>query len=220
MNYCPPQGAGYSTQALQIHDAVWKRLTTKLTGFVSFNTSPFYVVQPANLPRVGVDILRDNAQSIDDEVLTGEPKYTHYLTIGISVATLASDDMAQFKGIEQQVANIYNILLQDPTFVGGTDSPIEGITRIDRKTQFSSVGEMPLAEIQIEMTFRYWTTWPPIVPDDFLRMHLETRFEPIDDPDIRPEVIADWMILQNVVETESALTGAGSLTCDLVIGSS
>lgn len=203
----------FATEALQIHEAVFSRVS-KLPGFVTFAKTPMLIVQPDALPRLSVYILRDRATPRDDEVFHGAPQFTHHLTIGISGAIVLSDDDAQFMALETNCGNIYSMLLNDPTFIGGADQPIEGISSIDRKTLFSQLNETPIAEIQIEITIRYWTAWPPLETTPYLRFQVTTVYPP-PPASGAPQTGATWLIQQNVQNASATFQGTGALTAHI-----
>ncbi len=162
-----------STHAIEIADKALAllRAATFDPPFKSFRRTPLRQVAPDDLPLLMVYILRER-RSPDGDANAGEPRFVHRVHLGIAGAVALSDDGAQLETLEAMMANIDDVLLTDPRFI----NMFEGIESMDRRSQYASVAETPLGEIQIEMVVTFRSYWEPKVPDDFAVLHVETRY--------------------------------------------
>lgn len=184
-----------STYAIEIADKAMALLRAKTfdPAFKTFKRTPMRQVAPGDLPLLGVYILRET-RSPDGDENAGEPRFFHRLHLGIAGAVSAADDGSQFVALEAMMAGIDDCLLTDPTFI----RMIEGIEQMDRRSQYAIMGETPLAEIQIEMVVTFRSYWPPVVPDDYRTLHVETRYPKKDtDPGAVQQVVEQYDIEQN-----------------------
>ncbi|UQR66213.1 hypothetical protein LRP30_13580 [Bradyrhizobium sp. C-145] len=184
-----------STYAIEIADKALAVLqaTPFDPVFKTFKRTPMRQVAPTDLPLLGVYILRET-RSTDGDANAGEPRFFHRLHLGIAGAVSAADDGSQFTTLESMMAQIDERLLTSPAFI----SMIEGVEQMDRRSQYAIMGETPLAEIQIEIIVTFRTYWPPVIPDDYRTLHVETRYPSKDtDPARVRQVIEQYDVEQN-----------------------
>src|SRR5262249_8506749 len=118
-------------------------------------------------------------------------RFIHTLRIGFSVVILNNDPDISEQKMDESFWAIMNRLWPDQYIMNMIDtriypggqyaSPdnvrIEGIVRGSRRHMWgnnSLSNEMPLAEMQYEVSALYRTTWPPIITDDLWNIHVET----------------------------------------------
>lgn len=142
------------------------------TRFKTYRYTPMLQVTPDDLPVCGVYILRERHLP-HGSYNHAEPKFDSELTLGLSGGVhVETDEQNQIPQLERMMGQMLEVLLTDPKFVILS----EGITSMDRVGQFAKVGETTLYEIRIEMQMRYWTSYPPNVPDILERVVVDTQF--------------------------------------------
>lgn len=152
-----------TTHAIKLADEVFSRLQA-VGGFTSYHRAPVTQVNPGDLPLLGVFLMRENMTADGDEN-AGEPHYIHRLTLGITGAISATAPEAQLIALELVMSQILEALLQDASLFN--QEWIDGIPSIDRRLNFTRIGETPLAEVQVELVIKYGSRWEPTVTDDF-----------------------------------------------------
>lgn len=180
--------------AAQIHELIIARART-VSGFPSDHVydTPMETWQSTDLPLLAVFLVNELAVSDGN---AGEPHFLHTLTIGIQAVVLSSDNEAQRAAINAALGKIDLAILTDPP----TLLNIEEVTQMQRQFKYGRTGETPFAQLSsaVSMTFR--SRWPPFVPDDFLVLHVQTRFPAGADSNTiaqTQQVVAQWDILQN-----------------------
>ncbi|BAR57587.1 hypothetical protein ACVIWV_006189 [Bradyrhizobium diazoefficiens] len=187
-----------STYAIEIADRVLELLKAPTADeptpfFKSYWRTPMRQVAASDLPLLGVYILRETRGPDGDEN-AGEIRFIHRLHLGIAGAISNADPGEQLRILEERMAGIDERLLTNPAFV----CMIEGVTAMDRRSQYAQVAETPVAEIQIEMVVTFRTYWEPVVPDDFKTMHVETRYPTADaDPAEVQQITQEYDIPQD-----------------------
>ncbi|KYK45358.1 hypothetical protein A1D31_34985 [Bradyrhizobium liaoningense] len=191
-----------STYAIEIADKVLELLKAPTPDapvpfFKSYWRTPMRQVSASDLPLLGVYILRETRAPDGDEN-AGEIRFIHRLHLGIAGAISNADPGEQLRILEERMADIDDRLLTNPEFV----RMIEGVTAMDRRSQYAQVAETPVAEIQIEMVVTFRTYWEPVVPDDFKILHVETRYPSADtDPAEVQQITQEYDIPQNAKGT-------------------
>ena len=189
-----------TSKALQIHDAVYSRLTAP----DAFDTAVFKTkrrtrmrkFQPDQLPALSV-FLGDDLATPDVEPVAGEPHFEHNLTVGVQILLVDSDDDELFVALENNLAGALSLLLNDAAFNRqGPDAIHNGINRMAMRRMFTQTLEVPLAQIYAELHFRYFWDWPPNVPDDYKVLHIESRYPPGVDPTKVIQIVRQWEIIQ------------------------
>lgn len=164
-----------STEARAIRDAIVERLAGLNGHNEDVRTTPVPQWQPTDLPQISVYILsEDLIPDGDDNV--GEPAFVSDIRIGISAMRGFDLNDAQDTALDGDSEAIRAALLQDPDFVNcGPDSLFESVPAWREQRMFPQDGEAYFAELRIEATFRVRVDYPPMTPDDFLRLRQTTR---------------------------------------------
>jgi hypothetical protein len=162
------------------------------TRFKTYRKTPMMQVTPADLPMLGVYILREQRTPMGDAD-HAEPRFKHALTLGFSGAVHAeTDDQNTLYDLEQMMAELDEVLLTNPKFV----NLCEGVTGMDRQSQYAKVGETTLFEIRVEMVLAFSSYFPPKVVDDLEKIVVTTQY-----PDAE-SVVAGTPQIQRVYEIE------------------
>lgn len=184
--------AAGNTTADMIWSAAYERLVAKVGGFKTYSRTPALNIEPQDLPLFAVYLLRDREQGIAPTM--GEPTFKQYCHLGIAGMILQSNVDSQLQTLAAKLMASRLALYTDPSFM----RLIDGIESSDTRLQFGRTGELGTAEYQMELVVCFETVWPPNVVDDYLRLHLETRFPPpLTDPLATPQVVRAWDIEQN-----------------------
>lgn len=184
-----------------IRDGMLSRLasTPFFAGF-TFSRSSALQTQPEDVPHLGCYVV-DEVMTEDGEHQTGVVRLFHSLRIGFSVIMQNNDPDDMEGKLDAAFWGIMNRLLADETLLSNDVFKIQGFTRAVRTNSYGHAGrenEIPIAEMRLELTCTYKTDWPPATPDDFLTMHLETRYPTADtDPAVIQQVIMSVDIPQN-----------------------
>jgi hypothetical protein len=142
------------------------------TRFATYRLTPMLRVLPADLPVLGVYILRERREPWG-QANQGEPRFNHALTLGFSGGVgVDTDAQDQLPALEDMMSEVDDVLLSDPVFVNITD----GIEAMDRVSQFAKIGETTLYEIRVEMVISFQSYWPPNITDDFNTLVVTTQF--------------------------------------------
>jgi hypothetical protein len=162
--------------------------------FKTYRKTPMLQIQPGDLPVLGIHILRERREQ-DGFANEGEPHFKHMLTMGFSGAVhVQTDRQDELNALEETMSMLDDLLLSDPRFVNLT----EGITSMDRVSQYAKVGETTLFEIRVEMTLEFSSRFEPVITDDFKTIHVESRYpSPTVDPAEIQQVIVQYDIPQN-----------------------
>lgn len=161
--------------------------------FKTYRKSPMLQVTPADLPLLGVYILREQRTPMGS-ANHAEPKFKHSLTLGFSGGVHAeTDDQNKLYQLEEAMSEVDDILLTNPKFV----NLVEGFTGMDRTSQYAKVGETTLFEIRVEMVMEFSGWFDPLVPDDFNTLHLTMQYPPDVDPDTVLQIIRIYEMNQN-----------------------
>jgi hypothetical protein len=155
-----------STQAVVIRDAIVDRINAGLRGvFKTVRKTPLPTLQPTDLPACSVFVLGEDEPS-DGAPNLGHLKYLDDCTIGISVARAFDDPKLLEGALDDDVGTIKALLLTDASFTKrSADGYFESVPRIRRNWVFSNQAEGYLAELRLEMTFRFRETFLPVIPD-------------------------------------------------------
>lgn len=111
-----------------------------------------------------------------------------YLDSATGRATASADGNVPFGYAERDVSAGATAANVRPLF--------EAVTAIDRKWVFPRDGETYFAELQLLITFRSRSDYPPVVTDDFETMHIETVFPVGGDAASTQQVIAEFDLPQ------------------------
>jgi hypothetical protein len=164
------------------------------TRFKTYRNTPMLQVTPDDLPMLGVYILRER-HTPHGSFNHAEPKFDSELTLGISGGVhVETEDQNALQDLEDWMGEVLDILLTNAKYVMLT----EGYTGIERTAQFAKVGETTLYEIRLELTARYWTSFPPKVEDDFNTLHVTTQYPDAASADSgTPQIEREYTLDQN-----------------------
>jgi len=176
-------------RATNITDAAFNLLMGHFgTRFKTYRRTPMLQVQPADLPILGVYLLREK-RTQDLHANHTAPHFKSLITLGVSGAIHAETaEQNQLYELEHWMDEVDDTLLSNVPFVKLT----EGVEGMDRTSQYAKVGETTLFEIRVEFNLMTSAWFPPKVVDDFLVLHIEYKV-----PDGTPPIIRSWDIPQN-----------------------
>jgi hypothetical protein len=208
-----PETNSYS---ILIRDAVLDRV--KVLPFFknkfTFSRSKALPIQAQNIPYAGCYIV-DETLTPDGDPNAGDIRFEHFLRLGFSVVIKNNDPDEVEDKLDGAFWSLMNGLLRDASLtnmLGAYDADgvegfaIEGFTRGSRKNVYGNAGlnnEMAIAELQLELTCKYRTTWPPIIEDDLITIHTVTGFPLRGTAEERAkvqQVTAVYDDLQNAVD--------------------
>lgn len=168
-------------------------IVAKVPGFKTYRRTPALRVEPPDLPLITVYVLRDREQAVGDSNV-GEIEFKHFVTLGFEGLVNLSDVDAQLETLAAQMLAVRLAIYRDAAFM----HLVDGIESSETRLVFNRKGENPTAGYQMEMTVHFSSIWPPEVIDDYLKLHLETRFPSADvDPAVVPQIVRTWDIPQN-----------------------
>jgi len=161
--------------------------------FKKFGFTRAYQVQPTDLPFVGVYLLPDTGRA-DGDANAGAPKFVHSCEIGMSVIlpNIEADELENALDAAYDAITIG--LLADEKFMQmGPLSKynIEGVNHISKIITYGTVGnqnEMPIGELQLNMTFVYRFDYPPEILDILETVHLETVYPSLEKAESTQQV--------------------------------
>lgn len=175
---------------LMIRDTLYAKTVTLpfFTGFKSRRCKQRPVV-PEAIPYLGVYLISEQL-SPDGDPNAGEVRFDNVLTIGFSVVIQDNDPVQSELKLDEAFWAIMNGLWRDQYIMNMIDTRapvgvvtlppglfIEGIRGGRRRHIWGNAGlnnEMPIAEMSYEANVLYSATFPPIITDDLLRIHVET----------------------------------------------
>jgi hypothetical protein len=175
---------------LVIRDTLYAKTVTLpfFDGFVSRRCKQM-PVKVDILPFLGVYFMAES-MGPDGDLNAGEVRFINDLTIGFSVVIQNNDPVESELKLDQAYWAIMNGLWRDQYIMNTIDTSapagvvtlpddiiIEGVRGGRRKVIWGSSGlnnEIPVAELSYEATIVYRSTFPPIIVDDLLSIHVET----------------------------------------------
>jgi hypothetical protein len=163
------------------------------TRFKTYRLTPMLQVAPADLPLLGIYILRERRER--QQANQSMPQFSEVLTLGISGGVhVETSEQNQMSGLEAMMSELDQVLLEDSHFIKLS----EGISGMDRTSQFAKVGETTLYEIRVEMMLQNSSYHPPRVEDLFERLHVTTQFPDKEHVDSgTPQIIREYELEQN-----------------------
>ena len=194
-----------SSYAMIVRDEMMARL--KVMPFFAtfkFGTNKAEQIQPELIPFLGVYFISEDLIPEGDPQ-DGEPRFHSSATYGFSVVVQNNDGAAAELKLDEAWVLIMDRLFRDPSLYLNPKAKIQSYTRGNRTHQFGAAGadnSIPVAESRFTLMCDLGVIdFPPIVEDDYLRMHLETRYPTADvNPAEIQQVGAAWDILQNEEE--------------------
>src|SRR5215469_14247691 len=143
-------------------------------------------VQPENLPYLGVYIV-DEIMTPDGDANAGDIRFSHVLRIGFSVLIANNDQAVAEQTIDAAYWRISKRLFCDPDLMNlfassmPDNTRIEGIVRGSRRHAFGNpnfTNEMPLAELQYEISCQFRTMWDSVITDDLEEIDIKVDVPP------------------------------------------
>jgi hypothetical protein len=200
------------SQAFDIRNAFYGLITADpfFAGHTARKTK-MLPLQPDLLPFLGVYLV-DEVMGPDGDANAGCVRFTHTARIGFSVVEVNNDQDALEQTIDQAFLKIMSILWTDAdlmnvlqkTLAANAQNPeavgIESISRGTRRFVFGSASfnnEMPLGELQYEVSCVYRTEWYPDITDTLDEIVITTGVKAGDtqtEMDQRQQVEVDIML--------------------------
>ena len=184
-----------SAVASDIHAKTYAMITTGMgSKFKTYRKVPMLQFDPTDLPSCAVYITRERREAFGN-ANHGAPTFRHELTITIAAAmAMRRQEQDELTILEERFDEIDILLLRNPEWVILT----EGVQSMERQSQYSKVGDTPVAEIKIEMVLVFHTVYEPIITDTLETIHVETRYPSPDvDPAKVQQVSAVYDLPQN-----------------------
>jgi hypothetical protein len=142
------------------------------------------------LPFLGVYFVAEK-MTADGDANAGEVRFNTEMTVGFSAVIKNNDPVQSELTLDQAFWSIMNTLWRDQYIMNMIDPTIapagtvtlpdgvviEGVKGGTRKNIWGNSGlnnETPVAELSYEANVLYSATFPPIITDDLLRIHVET----------------------------------------------
>jgi hypothetical protein len=196
-----------STEAIIVRDKIVDRLK-RMPFFKTFvfNTDKSRAIEPNSVPFVGVYFINEDL-SPDGDPNHGEVRFRSMAMYGISVIVQNNDAKAAEYTLDQ-AWNVMSVgLFTDYTLYNWKNAgrpgevAIQAFTRGNRSHQFGNAGAdnaVPIAELRFTLTCDLGTLdFPPVIEDQFLTMHVETRYPAGSDPAEIQQTTAEYDIPQN-----------------------
>ena len=176
--------------SLVIRDVFYDALAA-MPMFASFTKrkGKQFQVQANQVPYFGTYIIRER-MTPDGDANAGHVRFIHNLTIGFSVIIQNQNPEVAEQKLDAIFWAIMNRLWPDQyimnlldtrSYPGGIGTPdntrVESVQGGDRRHVWGNSAlnnEMPVAELQYEVTCLYRTGWWPTITDDLLHIHVET----------------------------------------------
>jgi hypothetical protein len=187
----PRLTAATNSYGLLIRDGLYDILTAN-PAFAGYTVrkNKMIIMQEEYLPFLSVYIL-DETMGPDGDINAGEIRFIHNLRVGFSVLIADNDQDALETAIDAAWWSIMTGLWPNNgvTNVMVSKLPdnveIEGVVRGVRRHVFGVAqlhNQTPVAELQYEATIVFRSTWPPLIPDDFLTLDVKTGVKAGDTP--------------------------------------
>jgi hypothetical protein len=169
--------------SIVIRDSIFAALVT-LPFFQGFKArrSKMLQVQPELIPYLGIYIVDEDMQP-DGDANHGDIRFIHTLRLGFSVVIKNNDPVQAELVLDQAFWAIMNGIwcndgITNLLLSGMPDNTrIEGVQRGQRKHVWGTPAlnnEMAIGEMQYVASVRYRSAFAPTIPDDLLRIHVET----------------------------------------------
>jgi hypothetical protein len=204
------KGIGYgaispaSTEAIIVRDKIVAKMKN-MPFFSTFNftTNKATSIEPSNVPFAGVYFINEDLTP-DGDTNAGEVRFRSMAMYGISVIVQNNDAQSAEYKLDEAWQLLTVSMFTDPKMynwknVGRPgEVAIQGFTRGNRSHQFGNAGAdnaTPIAELRFTLTCDLGTLdFPPVIEDDFKKMHIETRYPAGSDPAEVQQTTAEWDI--------------------------
>ena len=173
-----------------IRDTLFAKAVTLpfFAGFKMRRSKQLQVI-PELIPYLGVYFIRES-MAPDGDINAGEVRFINEMKIGFSVIIANNDPVASELKLDQAYWTLMNGLWRDQYIMNLSDTSapagvvtlpdgitIRGIKGGTRRHVWGNAGldnETPIGELSYEADIVYSTTFPPIITDDLLHIHVET----------------------------------------------
>jgi hypothetical protein len=154
------------------------KLVPTFASIKKFATSPMRQIQAEHIPYLGCYLLEELLEP-DGDGNAGEPRFTHAVKIGFTVVIENNNPDVAEQNLDAAHWAIMN-LLHDPRWHVFKMPPpfkpvrIESITKGTRKHIYGNASkdnETPVAELQMDLTYRHRTRFEPIITDTLDSIH-------------------------------------------------
>jgi Big-like domain-containing protein len=150
-------------------------------------------IQPQDVPYLGAYIVGEQHVP-DGDLNAGAIKFIHTLTIGFSAVVFNNDPVECELKLDQCYWAIMNRLWPDqfimnlldtlayghPALMNNPDNVrVEGVARGNRRNVWGDnklSNELPVAEMQYDVTVVYRTDWPPVITDELHIIDVSSQF--------------------------------------------
>lgn len=178
-----PTTTNTQSYAFIIRDALFAKAVT-LPFFAGYKArrSKMLVVHAEHLPYLGVYFI-DEQMASDGDISAGEIRFIHTVKLGFQVFIANNDPVQADLTLDAAYWALMNGLWRDAGLTRFLTSTMpdhvnfDGISRGMRKHVWGSVAlnnETPLGELQYDASIVLRCTYPPIITDDLLHIHVET----------------------------------------------
>ena len=175
-----------NSYSLFIRDAMLQRIRVMpfFRDFAKFGRSRRLQIQPEGIPYVGVYLV-DEIMVPDGDYNAGNIRFINNLRIGFSVIVFNNDEDSTEDQLDAAFWALMNGLLCDQVLMNlfETDLPgnarIEGFTRGTRRNVYGMSGgnnELPIGELQMDLTCVLRTFFDPVIVDDLNTIHTTTIY--------------------------------------------
>jgi len=175
-----------SSYAMLVRDAMLSRVKTMpfFTTF-KFSTNESEPIQPEQMPFFGIYFINEDLTP-DGDANHGEPRFRSSALYGVSIIVQNNDAEAAENKLDEAWVLLLDKLFRDPSLYLNQNAMIQAYVRGTRTHQFGSVGadnSIPIAECRFTLTCDLGVIdFPPYIPDDLERVHIETRYPAGSDP--------------------------------------
>ena len=189
-----------------IRDGILARLKELPTfqNIKKWGTTKMQRIQTDQIPFFGCYFIRERT-SPDGDATAGEPRFIYETRIGYQVIVQSNDEAVAERALDAASVTIENLLRRQDwhRFLTPAAPPddvveIEGVLGGERKFVFgnsSITNETPVAELQMERTYKFRAGFPPIITDDLARIHVTVEYPwPYDPAAYDPPFEAEYEI--------------------------
>lgn len=209
--YVPPSD-GYVEPIISVHSwshAIELGLSARMKLIPPFSTAAKFVTsnarpsQTEHIPFVGVYFLDESMVPLG-ELETAEAKFVAHTKFGISYIIQNNDPdqaalvlnaahwsfMKMFHYPEWHLFPFPHPQLPDRKM------KVDGVSAISHDRLYSKLGETPIVEMQMEITYKHGFDFEPVPLDKFEMLHMETWPWPAQPGEVKP-IITEWVLPQD-----------------------
>jgi hypothetical protein len=149
-------------------------------------------IQKQDIPYIGCYLIEET-MSPDGDANHTEPRFVHDVKLGFSIIVQNNDNDAAQQNLDTAFWTILR-LLENPKWANfpasgdwnnGEDIRIEAVTRGRRRFNFGPrhvQQETPVAELEMDLTIRHRTDFPPLITDHLDLLHITVAYPWPYDP--------------------------------------